>query len=94
MLKNLVYPRDYAVLTPKLEVVQNFASKATTSYEKKEWVKKEIFPKKIKLKQMKLQNNDFNIETYWQKTRYKVILALKINGKEINYHFFFKPMEK
>ncbi len=93
-IKNMVYPRDYAVLTPKLEVVQDFVTKATTSYEKKEWVKKEIFLKKIKLKQMKMQNKDFDIETYWQKTRYRVILALKINGKETNYHFFFKPMEK
>ncbi len=93
-IKNMVYPRDYAVLTPKLEVVQDFATKATTHYEKKEWVKKEIFQKKIKLSQMKMQDNDFDIETYWQKTRYKVILALKINGKETNYHFFFKPMEK
>jgi hypothetical protein len=93
-IKNKVYPRDYAVLTPKLEVVQDFSTKATSYYEKKEWVKRDIYQKKIKLNDMKKGNPDFDIETYWQETRYKVILALKINGKETNYHFFFKPREK
>lgn len=93
-ITDMVYPRDYASLQPKLEVVQDFSTGATTTYEKMEWEKMDIYPKKMTLKEMKKKDKDFDIATYFENTRFTFILALKIGEKIYNYHFIFKPIGK
>lgn len=92
-ITDMVYPRDYASPQPEIESVQDFRTGAVTTYEKMKWVKREIYPKKITLKEMKKKDKEFDIATYLENNKYKVILELKLNEKKYNYHFLFKSVE-
>jgi hypothetical protein len=98
-LKDLVYPQDYAIPKLKVDAVQPFSSgrqpsSTATYYEKKEWVKKDIFLKKVSLKKMKKMDQDFDINSYLENSRYEIRLKIKVKDKEQDYSFFFKSIEK
>jgi hypothetical protein len=89
-----VYPWDYASLQPEIEAVKNFNTGAVTTYEKMKWVKRDIYQKKLTTNDLKREDKDMDFATYLEKTRYKIILTIKIEDKEYNYQFHFKPVEK
>ena len=42
---------------------------------------------------MKKKDKDFDIATYLENNKYKVILEIKTNEKKYKYHFLFKSVE-